>query len=141
MGFWYLSVKQWGRFMPHVIFHPFFFQFHFICVCHLVCHVMFMLFTCLHKFRMEEIANIPICLKWSIMFGSRVQAWLGYHIWTLKTHSKDSEIHLFLHFPMTCLIFHLFFLMSDEIILFQILYKPLKFLLFSIMEVIIINFI
>jgi hypothetical protein len=27
-----------------------------------------------------------------------VQAWLGYHIWTLRTHSKDSRIHLFLHF-------------------------------------------
>jgi hypothetical protein len=28
----------------------------------------------------------------------KVQAWLGYHIWTLRIHNKDSQILFFLHF-------------------------------------------
>jgi hypothetical protein len=46
----------------------------------------------------------------------------------------------FFTFPMTCLIFHLFS-MSNEIILFQILCWPLKYLFFSLMKVMIIKFI
>jgi hypothetical protein len=59
----------------------------------------------------------------------RVQTWLGYHIWTIRTHSKDFQIHLFLHFSHDVLHFT-FFLMSNEITLFQILYRLLKYLFF-----------
>jgi hypothetical protein len=68
-----------------------------------------------------------------------VQTWLGYHIWTLRTHSKDSQIHLFFHFSHDMSYISPFFLMSNEIILLQILYKPLKYLLFSLMKVRIIK--
>jgi hypothetical protein len=70
-----------------------------------------------------------------ISYHYRVQSWLKYHIWTLRTHSKDSQIHLFLHFSHDLSYISLFFLMSNVIILFQILYKPLKYLLFSLMKV------
>jgi hypothetical protein len=66
--------------------------------------------------------------------NTRVQAWLGYHIWTVKTHSKDFQIHLFLHFSHNLSYISPFFLMSNEIILFQFLYRPLKYLLFSLMK-------
>jgi hypothetical protein len=39
----------------------------------------------------------------------RVQTWLGYHIWTIKTKSQDSQIHLFFHFSHDVLYFTLFF--------------------------------
>jgi hypothetical protein len=62
--------------MPHVIFHPLSFQFHVICVCHLVCYVMLMLFTLLvyrnSQWRRLLTYQCVICLKWSIMFGSNV---------------------------------------------------------------------
>ncbi len=45
MGFWHFHVRQWGGFMPHVVFHPPSHQFNFVYVCHLVSHVVFMLFT------------------------------------------------------------------------------------------------
>ncbi len=44
-------------------------------------------------------------------------------------------------FPMTDLRFPLFFLMSNEIILFQILYRHLEYLFFSLMKVRIVKFI
>ncbi len=75
----------------------------------------------------------------NIFEQQRVQTWLGYHIWTLRTHSKDSQIHLFITFPMTCHSHFIF--MSDEIILFQFLYRPLKYLLFSLMKMRLIKFI
>ncbi len=71
----------------------------------------------------------------------RVQTWLGYHIWTIKTQSQDSQIHFFFHFSHDVLYFTLFLKMSNEIILFQILCRPLKYLLFSLIEVGIIKFI
>ncbi len=71
----------------------------------------------------------------------KVQAWLGYHIWTIRTHSKDFHIHLFLHFSYDMFYILPFFLMSNEIILFQILYKHLMCLFFSLMKVKIIKFI
>jgi hypothetical protein len=52
---------------------------------------------------------------------------------------RTSKFTFFFNFPMTCLTFH--FLMTNEIILFQILYGPLKYLLFSLMKVKIIKFI
>jgi hypothetical protein len=68
----------------------------------------------------------------------KVQAWLGYHIWTLRTNSKEFQIH---HFSYDMSYILAFFLMSNEIILFQILYKHLKYLLVSLMKVKIVKFI
>ncbi len=63
LGFWHLYVKQWGRFLPHVIFHPLFLKisFHLCLSSCLSCHAYVVHFTCLQKFRMEEIVNIPTC--------------------------------------------------------------------------------
>ncbi len=54
---------------------------------------------------------------------------------------KDSQIHFFLHFSHDIFYISPFILMSNEIILFQILYRPLKFIYFSFMKVRIIKFI
>jgi hypothetical protein len=71
----------------------------------------------------------------------KVQTWLGYHIWTLRIHSKDFQIHLFFHFSYDMSYILPFSLMSNEIILFQILYKHLKYLFFSLIKVKIVKFI
>jgi hypothetical protein len=48
---------------------------------------------------------------------------------------------LFSIFPIICLTFHPFFIMSNEIIFFQILCRLLKYLFFSLMKVRLIKFI
>jgi hypothetical protein len=58
----------------------------------------------------------------------------------LGIHSKDSQIHI-LHFSHDLSDISPFFLMSNEIILFQILHMHLKHLLFSLMKVRIVKFI
>jgi hypothetical protein len=70
-----------------------------------------------------------------------VQAWSGYPLWNIRTHSKDSQIHLLLHFSHDLSYISPFFFMSNKIILFQILCRLLKYLLFSLMKVRIIKFI
>jgi len=63
---------------------------------------------------------------------------IGIPHWTLRTHSKDSQIHLSLHFSYNLFYISTFFFMSNEIIFFQFLYK---ISIFSFMKVRIIKFI
>jgi hypothetical protein len=76
-----------------------------------------------------------------VLIDIGVQTWLGYPFKVLGIHSKDSQIHLFLHLSHDLSYISTFFLMSNEIILFQILYSHLKYLLFSLMKVKIVKFI
>jgi hypothetical protein len=72
--------------------------------------------------------------------GSKHDWAMGYHIWTLRIHFKNSQIPLFLQFSHDMSYISPFFFMSNKIILFQILYRPLTYLLFSLMKVRIVNF-
>jgi hypothetical protein len=77
---------------------------------------------------------------WKPSWIFKVQAWLVYPLWVMGMHSKDFQIHLFLHFSHDMSYISPFFI-SNEIILFQILYKPIKHLFFSLMKVRIIKII
>ncbi len=71
----------------------------------------------------------------------RLQAWFAYPFW----NTKDSFLGLsnspfFSFFLWFILDFPFSFLMSNEIVLLQILYKHLKYLIFSLIEVEIIKF-
>jgi len=76
-----------------------------------------------------------------IWFSTMSLTWSGYPLWNIRTHSKDFQIHLFLHFSHDMSYISPFFLMSNEIILYQILCRLLKYLLFSLTKVRIIKFI
>ncbi len=66
---------------------------------------------------------------------------IGVPLLKHKDSLLDSQIHLFLHFSHDLFYILPFFLMLNEIILFQILCRPLKYLLFSLMKVRIVRFI
>ncbi len=105
--------------------------------------IEFSLEVSLISFHLEFIARSLTfnATSWISFIVLGVQARLRYHIWTLKTCSKDSQIPLFLYFSHNMSYISHFFFMSNEIILFQILHRLLKYLLFSLMKVRIINFI
>jgi hypothetical protein len=91
------------------------------------------------KFDAFESYKSLLCVR----YDSIIMCWIidlntrAYQIWTYK----DSQIHLFHHCSHDLYyISHIIF-MSNEIILFQILYRPLKYLIFSLMKMRIINFI
>jgi hypothetical protein len=76
-----------------------------------------------------------------LYFVSGVNAWLGYSLRNIKDSFLRTQIHLFFHFSYDMSLISHFFLISNEIILLQILYKHLEYLFFSFMKVRIIKFI
>ncbi len=65
--------------------------------------------------KVEHQIHLP---QYFVLIDIGVQTWLGYPLKVLGIHSKDSQIHLFLHLSHDMSYISPFFLMSNEIILF-----------------------
>ncbi len=70
-----------------------------------------------------------------------VKAWWGSPLWNTNDSFLRIQIHLFFHFSDELSYTSPFFLMSNEIILFQILYRHLEYLSFSLVKVEIVKII
>jgi len=74
-------------------------------------------------------------------FPKRVQTWLGYALWSTKGSLLGLSNSLFFSLFLWLILYFPFFIMSNEIILFKILYQHLNFIYFSLMKTKIVIFI
>jgi hypothetical protein len=76
---------------------------------------------------------MDLCEGWTLGYTYKVQAWLGYAVWNINIHFWDFLFFLNHFFHDLSYIYNfIFFLMSNEIILFQKNCEPLKYLFFRL---------
>jgi hypothetical protein len=92
---------------------------------------------------MSSFFSLEYCvwLNSTLYYASGVKARLGYSLRNIKDSFLHIQIHLFFHFSYDMSSISPFFLMSNEIILFQILYMHIEYLFFSLMKIKILKFI